>query len=168
MWYVMQVSTGTEEEICQQCRRRVKEADEDVFILTVERMTKVQGEWKLVSGRLFPGYVCVETDEAEDFFLRLKQMKINAKVLRTGEEITPLYPEEEVYLSELGGEEHLVKYSEGYLEGEQLVVTSGAMMNYKGTVKKVLRHKRLIVLEVPLMGRAVEVAVGVGIVKRQT
>ena len=41
MWYVMQVSTGTEEEICQQCRRRVKEADEDVFILTVERMTKV-------------------------------------------------------------------------------------------------------------------------------
>ena len=110
----------------------------------------------------------VETDEAEDFFLRLKQMKINAKVLRTGEEITPLYPEEEVYLSELGGEEHLVKYSEGYLEGEQLVVTSGAMMNYKGTVKKVLRHKRLIVLEVPLMGRAVEVAVGVGIVKRQT
>ena len=67
MWYVMQVSTGTEEEICQQCRRRVKEADEDVFILTVERMTKVQGEWKLVSGRLFPGYVFVETDEAEDF-----------------------------------------------------------------------------------------------------
>lgn len=163
----MQVRTGTEEEICQQCRRTIMEADEDVFILTAERMTKVLGEWKLVSGRLFPGYVFAETDEAEDFFLRLKQKKINAKVLRTGDEITPLYPEEETYLKKLGGKEHLVKYSEGYLEGERLVVTSGAMMNYKGTVKKVLRHKRLIVLEVPLMGRAVEVAVGVGIVERQ-
>jgi len=47
------------------------------------------------------------------------------------------------------------------------VVTSGAMENYKGTVKKVLRHKRLVVLEVQLMGRTVEVTVGLGVVKRQ-
>lgn len=59
------------------------------------------------------------------------------------------------------------EYSEGYLEGENLVVTSGAMKNYRGTVKKVLRHKRLVVLEMPLMGRVVEVTVGLGIVKRE-
>ena len=48
-----------------------------------------------------------------------------------------------------------------------MVVTSGSMKNYKGIVKKVLRHKRLVVLEVPLMGRTVDVTVGLGIVKRQ-
>lgn len=47
------------------------------------------------------------------------------------------------------------------------MVTSGAMKNYRGTVKKVLRHKRLVVLEMPLMGRVVEVTVGLGIVKRE-
>ena len=47
------------------------------------------------------------------------------------------------------------------------MVTSGAMKNYKGIVKKVLRHKRLVILEVPLMGRTIEVTVGLGIVKRQ-
>ena len=168
MWYVMQVYTGTETEICKQCRSRVMEEDEDVFVMLAERMTKIRGEWSLVMSRLFPGYIFVETEKIHDFYKRLGRSGQRAKILLTGEEMMPLYPEEEAYLKELGGKEHLVRYSEGYLEGEQLVVTSGAMMNYKGTVKKVLRHKRLIVLEVPLMGRVVEVTVGVGIVKRQT
>ena len=38
-----------------------------------------------------------------------------------------------------------------------MIVTSGAMKNFRGTVKKVLRYKQLVMLEVPLMGRIVEV-----------
>ena len=167
MWYVIQVYTGIEEEICQRCRRKVIEEDEDVFVFLAEKMTKIQGQWTLITSRLFPGYVFVETERITDFFMRLKRIDAMTKLLCTGEDMTPIYPEEEHYLRLLGGEEHIVKYSEGYLEGEKLVVTSGAMENYKGTVKKVLRHKRLVVLEVPLMGRTVEVTVGLGVVKRQ-
>jgi len=167
MWYVMQVYTGTETEVCGQCRKRIMEKGEEVFILLAERMTKIRGTWTLITGKLFPGYVFVETNRPEDFFLRLKKIEAMAKVLCTGGEITPLYPEEERYLKALGGGEHLVKYSKGYMEGDRLLITSGAMKNYEGTVKKVLRHKRLIVLEIPLMGRNIEVTVGAGIVRRQ-
>ena len=167
MWYVIQVYTGTEEEICRQCRCKVAEKDEDVFVLLAERMTKIRGQWTLITGRLFPGYVFVKTENIEDFFMRLRRIDAMTKVLRTGEDMTPIHPEEESYLRLLGGDEHVVKYSEGYLEGEKLIVTSGAMKNFRGTVKKVLRHKRLVVLEIPLMGRIVEVTVGLGIVKRQ-
>lgn len=167
MWYVIQVYTGTEEEICGQCRRRVMEDDENIFVILAERMTKIKGKWTMIANRLFPGYVFVETERIEDFFMRLKQIEGMTKVLCTGEDMTPIEPEEEKYLRLLGGDEHIVKYSEGYLEGEKLVVTSGAMKNYRGIVKKVLRHKRLVVLEMPLMGRGVEVTVGLGIVKRQ-
>ena len=80
--------------------------------------------------------------------------------------MTPLYPEEEEYLRIAGGDGHVVRYSEGYIEGDELVVTSGAMKDCRGTVKKVLRHKRLVVLEIPIMGRAVEITVGMGIVSR--
>lgn len=66
----------------------------------------------------------------------------------------------------VGKGDHVVRYSKGYIEGDRLVVTSGAMKDLRGTVKKVLRHKRLVVLEMPLMGRAVEVTVGMGIVSR--
>ena len=154
MWYVIQVYTGMEEEICRQCRRKVTDKNEDVFVMLAERMTKI--------------YVFIETEKIEDFFMRLKRIDSMTKILGTGEEMTPIHQEEEDYLRLLGGEEHIVKYSEGYMEGEKLTVTSGAMKDYKGTVKKVLRHKRLVVLEVPLMGRTVEVTVGLGIVKRQS
>ena len=143
------------------------EEGEEVFVMMAERMTKIQGQWTLITSRLFPGYVFVETERIEDFFMRLKRIDSMTKLLRTGEEMTPIHPEEEAYLRMFGGDDHIVKYSKGYMEGEKLVVTSGAMQNYKGIVKRVLRHKRLVVLEVPLMGRKVEVTVGLGVVKRQ-
>ena len=61
----------------------------------------------------------------------------------------------------------MVKYSEGYIDGDKLVVTSGALKDFEGKVKKVLRHKRLVVVEVPLLGRTVEVTVGMGVVERR-
>ena len=167
MWYVMQVYTGQEQKVCEQCRSRIMEDGEDVFVFLAERMTKIQGEGKRITSRLFSGYVFVETGKIEDFFMRLKDMGAMAKVLCTGGEMTPIYPEEEERLRLLGGEDHIVRYSEGYLEGEELTVTSGALKGYRGAVKKVLRHQRLVVLEMPLMGRGVEVALGLGVVRRE-
>lgn len=167
MWYVIQVYTGRETEIASQCREQVIEEGEDIFIPLVERMTKVGGEMTMVKARLFPGYVFIETGDIEDMYLRLKKIKAMTRLLKTGEEITSLYPEEEAYLKKLGDEEHVVRYSEGFLEGDKLVVTSGALKNYEGQIKKVLRHKRLVVLEVPLLGRKVEVTLGLGVVEKR-
>lgn len=167
MWYVMQVHTGQEQKVCEQCRSRIMEEDEDVFVFLAERMTKTEGVWTLITSRLFPGYVFVETRKIEDFFMRLKNMGVMTKVLCTGGEMTPIYPEEEERLRLLGGESHIVKYSEGYEEGEKLTVTSGALKGYQGAVKKILRHQRLVVLEMPLMGQSVEVTLGLGVVRRE-
>lgn len=169
MWYVIQVFTGREMEIAQQCRDRVMEEDEDVFVPLAERQTRIHGELQIVRTRLFPGYVFIETAKIEDFYLRLKQINAMTKILRTGETMTPLHEDEEEYLRRigLGGEGHIARYSEGYLEGDRLVVTSGALMGYEGKVKKILRHKRLVVLEVPLLGRTVEVTLGLGVVEKR-
>ncbi len=167
MWYVMQVYTGMEAEVCQQCQSVVMKQDEEVFVPLAERMTKTKGEWSLTMSRLFPGYVFVDTERIEDFHERLKYIGGMTKILRTGEEMTPVYPQEEAYLRLLGGREHIVRYSQGYIRGEELIIISGPMKNWKGQVKKVLRHRRLVALEVPLMGHLVEVTVGMGIVSRQ-
>lgn len=101
--------------------------------------------------------------------MRLRQIKAMTKILKTGETMTPLQEEEEAYLRKLGlGDSgHVLEYSEGYLEGEKLVVTSGALEGYEGRIKKILRHKRLVVLEVPLLGRTVEVTLGLGVVEKK-
>ena len=167
MWYVIQVYTGKEEETADQCRARVAVGAEEVFVPLVERMTKVRGEWEVVRTRLFPGYVFIETDRPGDLYMRRKEVKVMTRLLKTGEEITPLYREEEEYLRSLEDEEHVVRYSEGYLEGERLVVTSGALKGQEGKIRKILRHKRLVVLEVPLLGREVEVTLGLGVVEKR-
>ena len=167
MWYVIQVYTGREAEIARQCRERVAEAGEEIFIPMAERQTKIRGERVLIRTRLFPGYIFIETTRIEGFYERLKKLDAMTRILKTGEFITPLHEEEEAYLRKLGGEEHIVRYSEGYMEGERLVVVSGALAGYEGKIRKIIRHKRLVVLEVPLLGRMVEVTVGLGVVEKR-
>ena len=48
-----------------------------------------------------------------------------------------------------------------------MVVTSGPLKDFKGKVKKILRHKRLVVMEVQLLGHEVEVTLGMGITERR-
>ena len=167
MWYVIQVYTGKELEIAQQCRDRVVMEGEDVFVPLAERWTKIRGERTLITSRLFPGYVFIETERIEDFYKRLNRIFAMTRVLRTGDEMTPIQKEEEAHLRKLGGEEHVVKYSEGYIEGDKLVVTSGPLKDFEGNVKKILRHKRLVVMEFSLLGRSVEVTLGLGVVERK-
>lgn len=167
MWYVIQVYTGQEEKIVCQCREKVTEEGEEAFIPLVERMRKIHGEWMPVKARLFPGYVFIKTDKPHDLCMRLKKIKSMAKLLTTGEEITPLYREEEEYLQGLQDEEHVIRYSEGYLEGDKLIINEGSLKGYEGRIKKVLRHKRLVVLEVSLLGRKVEITLGLGVVEKR-
>lgn len=166
MWYVIQVATGKESEIVMQCKSKVTVEGEEVFLMLGERKNRIHGEWTLIQYRLFPGYVFIDTSQIEDFFVRLKRIPAMTKVLRTGEEIVPIYPEEESYLKMIGGEEHIARYSEGYLEGEKLVVTGGALKGYEGKVKRLLRHQRLVIIEVPLMGQLIEVKLGLEVVRR--
>jgi len=166
MWYVLQVKTGQEADIVAQCRRTALLEGEDMFVMSGEKQCRFQGRWELRRYLLFPGYVFIETADIDGFCIRLHRIKAMAKILKTGEEAVPIWPEEEAFLRRLGGKDHVAGYSEGYLEGESLVATEGAMKGYEGKVKRIDRHHRLVTIEVPLLGHLVEVQLGFGVVKR--
>ena len=74
MWYVVQVRTGTEEEIITQCEKRISHGIlERCFIPYYESMKKYKGEWHLEQKILFPGYVFMITEEIEQLYLGLKK-----------------------------------------------------------------------------------------------
>lgn len=166
MWYVLQVRTGQETDIVEQCRGKVLLEGEEAFTMFGEKKYRFRGKWEMKRYLLFPGYIFIETTDIESFHIRLHEIKAMTKILKTGEEVVPVWPEEEAFLRQLGGEDHIAGYSEGYLEGERLVATEGAMKGYEGKVKRIDRHHRLVTIEVPLLGRLVEVQLGLGIVKR--
>ena len=52
-WYVMQVRTGTEENICIQCRKDIPEdVLEKCFLPYYEEKRKIRGEWIVLKKNL--------------------------------------------------------------------------------------------------------------------
>ena len=63
MWYVMQVTTGSESKIQLQCQRMIpKEFLTECFIPYYEEKKRFQGRWVVQKKIMFPGYVFVVTD----------------------------------------------------------------------------------------------------------
>ena len=168
MWYVIQVRTGTEEEIQRQCETIIdKSILEKSFIPKYEQERKYQGQWHTELKILFPGYVFLISGEKEKLFFELKRIIGLTKLLGTGETIVPLTDEEVNFLLRLGGEEQTVGMSEGFIENDRGVVTSGPLKGNEGLIRKIDRHKRKAWLEIEMFGRTVEMQVGLEVVGKR-
>lgn len=92
MWYVMQVRTGTEENIRCQCQRLISSnVLERCFIPYYQQKKRFQGEWHIQERILFPGYVFLI---AEKLVNGLRKVIGLTKLIGTGDEIVPLVQEE--------------------------------------------------------------------------
>ena len=153
MWYVLQVRTGTEENIRTQCRNNIPEAVlTRCFIPYYEEKRRIRGTWTVIRKVLFPGYVFAVTDRPGDLYQSLKQVIGLTKLIGTGQEIVPLTEEEKNFLEEL--------------EGDQVIVTKGPLKGKEGMIRKIDRHKRKVWLEVKMFGKMQRVEAGLEIVAK--
>ena len=167
MWYVVQVRTGTEENIRIQCEKHMSgEVLERCFIPYYEEAKRIRGNWTTLEKVLFPGYVFIITEKLERLYEQLHKVIGLTKLIGTGREIVPLCAEEIAFIQEIGGENQVVEMSEGVIEKSNVRITSGPLMGMEGMIKKIDRHKRKAWLEVPMFGRVQTVQVGVEIVAK--
>ena len=167
MWYVMQVHTGSEEEIREQCEKRISDKVlERCFIPYYEEKRHIQGSWIIREKVLFPGYVFMVTDEVEELSRRLRQVQGFTKLLGTGQEVVPLTREEMEFLLEVGGEKQVVEMSEGIIDHSVTKVYAGPLRGLESRIRKIDRHKRKAWLEVPMFGRMQRIEVGLEIVSK--
>ena len=167
MWYVMQVRTGSEENIQLQCQKDISsEVLEDCFIPYYEEKRNIKGEWTTQRKILFPGYVFLDSHEVTRLYSNLQQVSGLTKLLKTGDEVVPLTKEEVHFLKTFGGEEQIVAVSEGVIENSKVVVMSGPLIGKEGYIKKIDRHKRRAFLEMPMFGRVQKIQVGLEIVAK--
>lgn len=104
MWYVIQVRTGTEREIIQQCRRVIsKEVLEKSFLPCFEEMKRYKGAWHKEEKLLFPGYVFLISEDPERLYQSLKTVIGLTKLLKTGDQIISLTEAEIRFLLRFGG-----------------------------------------------------------------
>lgn len=168
MWYVVQVRTGTEENIKIQCERTVPDSIlERCFIPYYEERKRRQGSWTTLKRILFPGYVFAVTGDVEELYQQLKHVLGLTKILGSGRVIIPLSDDEVNFMERLGGKEQLVGMSEGIIEGGQVRIYQGPLQGMEGYVKKIDRHKRKAWLEIGMFGRMQMVQVGLEIVEKR-
>ena len=165
-WYVVQTLKGREKKVLSEIREHVLEADnEHTFIMENEKLYKHQGKWHSERENLFPGYLFVVTEKPEEFDKRLRRTNRSLKVMRVDGVIKPIETYEEEFLMRLGGENHVVKYSEGFQIGDKIVIEKGSLKGFEGEIRKKDRHNRQAKIAVSMFGREMEVTVALGIVK---
>ena len=133
----------------------------------MSRNGNIEDEWHTELKVLFPGYVFLVSAEKEKLFFELKRIIGLTKLLGTGKTIVPLTDEEVNFLLRLGGEEQTVEMSEGIIENDRMVVTSGPLKGNEGLIRKIDRHKRKAWLEIEMFGRTVEMQVGLEVVGKK-
>lgn len=164
MWYVIQVRTGTEENIRLQCTARIPQnVLERCFLPYYEEKRKIRGSWIIQIKILFPGYVFAVTEDIETLYEMLKSVMGMTRLLGVGEDIVPLTEEEVQFLKRFGGEEQVVEISEGIIENSMTKILSGPLMGMEGTIRKIDRHKRKAWIEIEMFGRMQLVQVGLEI-----
>ena len=160
MWYAVWVRSGQEDrvlELCKTFRHYYPDAYEECFIPTYEKYRKVKGQPTKQLAHLLPGYLFFVSDHPQELQKLLKRIPEFAKTLGD---------DEVEFLQRYTGEERILKMSEGYLVGSELVVTDGPLKDYQGEVMKIDRHKRTAVLELEFLGRKTKVTVGLEVVRK--
>lgn len=75
MWYVMQVRTGTEENIRCQCQRMISsDILKRCFIPYYQQKKRFQGKWHIQERILFPGYVFLIAENLEQLAENLRKI----------------------------------------------------------------------------------------------
>lgn len=168
MWYVIQVTTGMEENIKCQCEKLINtEILQRCFIPYYEEKKKYQGSWQTETKVLFPGYVFLVSDHILELQKSLHRVIGLTKLIGVGDEIIPLAGQEVTLLKRLGKDEQVVEMSVGVIENDRVQILEGPLQGMEGNIRKIDRHKRKAWIEVEMFGRVMEMQVGCEIVEKR-
>lgn len=168
MWYVIQVTTGKEEEMRLLIEREAgSEFYELCFYIKRERIWRRDGECIVHVETMFPGYLFVITDKPKELYWRLKEIPQFTKLLRTEDEIfLSVENDEREFLENLlnGDKEDVVRLSKVRLnEKKEIVSAEGPLEHYVGNIVKKKIRLRYVMIDVVLFGKERTVLVGVDV-----
>lgn len=141
----------------------VKPLVEACIIPLKEREKKFHGSWHLVTERVYPGYLFLKTEDAEQLFFQLKQIPKLTKLLGDAElTFDSLTDEEAAFVENLGGAEHVVQLSPVTVDKDgNVTVLGGELRKYEDRIKKIDLHKRIAVVRTTIGETEKEIYLGI-------
>lgn len=167
--YVVQVVGGQEAKAAGMIAGVARTAVQDCFVPRREVMRREGGAWHKKCERLFPGYVFVQTEDPIEVRNLLRAVPTFTRMLGApGDTFLPLTRDEVTWINvHTNAETHVVEMSEGIIEGDRVVVTSGPLKGQEASISHVDRHKRLAWLDMDMFGCCKTIRVGLEIVSNR-
>ena len=171
MYYVVQVKTGKEQQAIEDMlKNKPDDPNFDVFAPYRKTLRKYKGQMKEVVERCFPGYVFVETDDAEKLFIQLYWTPGYTRLLGREADTYNFVPldKDEARMVDILYSRNNNRITEisniEVREGETIRVLDGPLMGLETQIKKVNLHKRTVTIEYMMCGRLVTSNVGINII----
>ena len=174
-WCAVQVRPGHERAMAHRIERiaganasgaATGSAVLDTLVLRRELPFRQDGVWGVRTDLLFPGYVLVATGDIDALESQLNLITEFHQLVRQGDTVATLAPEEVALIRSLGGSTRTVGISMGEIIAGELVVRRGPLMGRENIVAKIDRHKRVAYLDPTAFPRITD-SVGPGVEGRR-
>ncbi len=156
-WYVLHTYSGYEENVARNLRQRIESMDmEDkiftVLIPTENRIRIKNGKRKIITEKLFPGYVLVEMIVTDDSWYVVRNTPNVTGFVGSGTTPTPISEEEvKALMQRMGVEEP--KYKIDVEAGSPVRIVDGPFKDFEGKVAEVDEGRGKVKVLVSMFGR---------------
>lgn len=173
MWYVIQVFSGKENEVCELIQHHAGSATteegkrilKECFVPRYQVERKFHGVYKTLTRNLFPGYVIAVTSYIEQLNHILYKVPMFTKVLGSDQAFIPLERTEMAFINSFTIEKHrVIRMSKAVKEGDHIRVVEGPMVGCEGWIKEINRRKGTARIETAAFGRTLTVEIGLAVV----
>lgn len=156
-WYVLHTYSGYEENVAHNLRQRIESMDMEDKIFNVlvptEKKIKIKnGKRKVVTEKIFPGYVLVEMIVTDDSWYVVRNTPNVTGFVGSGTTPTPISEEEVKELQRrMGIEEPTMKVD--FMKGDTVRIVDGPFKDMEGKVDSVDEERGKVKILVSMFGR---------------
>ncbi|MDO8489804.1 MAG: transcription termination/antitermination protein NusG [bacterium] len=156
-WFAIHTYSGYEENVVRNLKQRVESMDmEDkifnVLIPTEKKIKIKNGKRKVVTEKIFPGYVLVEMIVTDDSWYVVRNTPNVTGFIGAGTTPTPISDQEMEFLQKRMGMEE-PKYQIDIEAGTSVRIIDGPFKNFEGKVQEVDADRGKIKVLVTMFGR---------------
>jgi len=156
-WYVLHTYSGYEENVAYNLRQRIESMamEDKIFqiLIPTEKKIKIKnGKRKVITEKIFPGYVMVEMQVTDDSWYVVRNTPNVTGFIGTGTIPTPVADTEiKSLMKRMGTEEP--KYKIDISVDEPVKITDGPFKDFEGKVSKVDEARGKVKVLVNMFGR---------------
>lgn len=169
-WYVIFVETGFEEDVClfiEKLRIKVyRDIEYNLLVPKRKIYERKQGVRKEVIKKLFPGYVLVETDKIDDFYIKARGGPHILKFLKNNYNFLEVSIKEIEQILILVDNKGLINISQALVINDKIEIIDGPLLGREGIIKKIDKRKGRAKVEFSINYNTLLIDLGIDFIKK--